>query len=68
MNASSGSEKKREEEVKDFTRSGSEEERRDRNQRTRKESEPRIERNGTHLQSRTQVTLKLHLISLRIII
>jgi len=49
VNASSGSEKKREEEVKDFTRSGSEEERRDRNQCARKEPEPRIERNGTHL-------------------
>jgi len=59
-----GSEKKKEEEVKDFTGSGSEEERKEWNQLTRKDSEPRIKRNGSNLQSRTQVTLKLHLILL----
>jgi len=51
--------------VKDFTRSGSEEERKERNQFTRKDSEPRIKRNGSDLQTKTQVTPKLHHTSLK---
>jgi len=57
-----------EEEVKDFTGSGSRKERKGWNRTTSGNSEPRIQRNGPNLQTKTQVTLKLHHTSLNITI